>query len=108
MKKSHVIQVRYLDGLRYQRAVLAGLREIISHEKELNRINVFPIPDKDTGSNLRKTFTPIIEKFPLWETSINETSRSVAEVAIDYALGYSGIIFAQFLSGFAEGCHQSV
>ena len=103
MKKSHVIQVRYLDGLRYQRAVLAGLREIISHEKELNRINVFPIPDKDTGSNLRKTFTPIIEKFPLWETSINETSRSVAEVAIDYALGYSGIIFAQFLSGFAEG-----
>jgi DegV family protein with EDD domain len=98
-----VIQIRYLDGFRYQHAVLAGVREIISHEKELNRINVFPIPDKDTGSNLRKTFTPIIERFPLRETSIDKISRSIADVAIDYSLGYSGIVFAQFLSGFAEG-----
>lgn len=103
MKKSSITQIKYLDGLRYQRAVLAGLEEIIFHEQELNRINVFPIPDKDTGSNLRKTFTPVIEKFPLWETSINESSRSIADVAIASALGYSGIIFAQFLSGFAEG-----
>jgi DegV family protein with EDD domain len=103
VKKSPTTQIRYLDGLRYQHAVLAGLREIISHEKELNRINVFPIPDKDTGSNLRKTFMPIIEKFPLRETSIDKISRSIADVAVDYSLGYSGIVFAQFLSGFAEG-----
>ncbi|UCC41296.1 MAG: DegV family EDD domain-containing protein [Candidatus Aminicenantes bacterium] len=103
MEKSTAVQIRYLDGLRYQHAVLAGLKEIISHEKELNRINVFPIPDKDTGSNLRKTLAPIIEKFPRWETSINKSSRSIADVAVASALGYSGIIFAQFLSGFAEG-----
>ncbi len=103
VKESPLIQIKYLDGLRYQYAVVAGLKEVISHEKELNKINVFPIPDKDTGSNLRKTFTPIIEKYPLHETSLNRSSRSVADDAIVSALGYSGIIFAQFLSGFAEG-----
>lgn len=103
MRKSQVIQVSYLDGLRYQRAVLAGCQEIISHEKEINKINVFPIPDKDTGSNLKKTLSPIIDKYPLQETTANKSSRGIADTAISAAFGYSGIIFAQFLSGFAEG-----
>jgi len=59
VRESQVIQVSYFDGVRYQRAVLAGCQEIISHEKEINKINVFPIPDKDTGSNLKKTLSPI-------------------------------------------------
>lgn len=67
MSNPAFIQIRYLDGLRYQRAILAGCKEIISYEKELNKINVFPVPDKDTGSNLKKTLLPIIEQFPLWE-----------------------------------------
>lgn len=103
MKKSHFPQINYLDGLRYQRAILAGCKEIISHEGELNKINVFPIPDKDTGSNLKKTLMPIIEKYPLWQTGINISSRGIADTAIASALGYSGIIFSQFLSGFADG-----
>ena len=103
MKKSHFPQINYLDGFRYQRAILAGCKEIISHEGKLNKINVFPIPDNDTGSNLKKTLMPIIEKYPLWQTGINISSRGIADTAIASALGYSGIIFSQFLSGFADG-----
>lgn len=103
MKKPNFIQISYLDGLRYQRAVLAGCKEVISHEKEINKINVFPIPDKDTGSNLKKTFMPIIKKYPLGENAINRSSQEIADIATSSAFGYSGIIFSQFLSGFAEG-----
>jgi len=67
VNESSLIQVKYLDGLRYQQAVLAGCREVIFHEVELNKINFFPTPDKDTGSNLKKTLLPLVEKYPLWQ-----------------------------------------
>ncbi len=102
MKKSNLQKIDYLDGLLYQQALLAGCREIIAHEKELNKINVFPIPDKDTGSNLKKTLSPLLQEFPISSASVGETSQAMAEKAVSSALGYSGIIFAQFLAGFAE------
>ena len=103
MRKSDSIQIGYLNGIRLQRAIFAGFQEVIAHEKEINKINVFPIPDKDTGSNLKKTFMPVIEKYPLRKKAINISSRKIADLATTSALGYSGIIFSQFLSGFAEG-----
>jgi len=96
------IQIRYLDGLRYQRAVVAGCKEIISHEDELNKINYFPIPDKDTGSNLKKTLSTIIENYPILEPAIGKASQQMALQMLTSALGFSGIIFAQFFSGFAD------
>jgi DegV family protein with EDD domain len=102
LKKSNLPKIDYLDGILYQQALLAGSREIIAHEKDLNKINVFPIPDKDTGANLKKTLSPLLEKFPISTISIGETSQELAEKAVASALGYSGIIFAQFFFGFAE------
>ncbi|NIM90738.1 MAG: DegV family EDD domain-containing protein [Candidatus Aminicenantes bacterium] len=105
MKKSNLQKIDCLDGLLYQQALLASCREIIAHEKELNKINVFPIPDKDTGVNLKKTLSPLLEEFPI-SSSVGETSQQMAEKAVSSALGYSGIIFAQFLAGFAEALKE--
>ncbi len=92
-----------MDGIRYQRAILAGCREILEHEKELNKINVFPIPDKDTGSNLKKTLMPLLAYYPVRQPRINRISHDMAELAVQSALGYSGIIFSQIFLGFAQG-----
>jgi len=111
LKKSNHLKIEYLDGLLYQGALLAGCREVIAHEKDLNKINVFPIPDKDTGANLKKTFSSLLEKFPISITSLGESCQEMAEAAVSSALGYSGIIFAQFFSGFAErlkGCDRAL
>lgn len=102
MMESDNIKIKHLDGLLYQGSLLAGFKEIISHEKELNKINVFPIPDKDTGLNLRKSFDPLLERFPVLLTSAGRAGREMATVAVSSALGYSGIIFAQFIHGLAE------
>lgn len=103
MKESDNLEIKYLDGILCQDFILAGCKEIISHEKGLNKINVFPIPDNDTGSNLKKTLLPILNRYPLLEIQINKSSRDIADIAVSSALGYSGIIFSQFLSGLAEG-----
>jgi hypothetical protein len=95
--------ISYLDGLRYQRAILSGCSKILLYEKELNRINVFPIPDQDTGTNLKKTLMPVINTFPFQQPDIHIISKKISHTAVHSALGYSGIIFAQILRGFAEG-----
>ncbi|MFW6124081.1 MAG: DegV family protein [Acidobacteriota bacterium] len=103
MRDSFQTKIRYIDGIRYSRAVLKGCQEVISHEKELNKINVFPIPDKDTGSNLRKTFQLLSVNISFQETSLRQSSGKIAESVESSALGYSGTIFAEFFSGFAQG-----
>ena len=47
-----IVPIRYLDGHRLSRALRAGMLNVIADQERLNRINVFPVPDNDTGTNL--------------------------------------------------------
>ena len=49
------LQIGYLDGRRFRRLILAGGRSVGIEREELDRINVFPVPDGDTGTNLTLT-----------------------------------------------------
>jgi len=102
LKVHHPLKVSYLDGNRFQCMVLAGCMEMMAHEKGLNRINVFPIPDKDTGSNLKETVGPLFHSFPVYEPEIGKAGRQMSETAVRSAMGYSGILFSQFLLGLSE------
>ncbi len=108
MEKKDAVQIDYLDGHRYQYLVRAGCQEIIKHEAELNHINVFPIPDRDTGLNLKRTLMPIINASPLRLPEINLVSVEIANMAVQSAMGYSGIIFAEIFLGLAEGMKDFV
>ncbi len=77
---------------------ISGANEVIKEKIELNRINVFPIADGDTGSNLAYTMNSIIENAEILE-SPKETLGSIADAALMGARGNSGIIFAQFVNG---------
>jgi DegV family protein with EDD domain len=88
-------------GLR--RALVAGMRRVIERRELLNRINVFPVPDGDTGSNLAFTFSAVLNgSLSRRTTSAGALLRAVAEDAIDGARGNSGAIVAQFLCGASE------
>ena len=56
------MKIRYLDGNRLYYAFLAGGQAVIRDQAYLNRINVFPVPDADTGTNLASTMRAIAEK----------------------------------------------
>ncbi|MEE4198274.1 MAG: DegV family protein [Bacteroidales bacterium] len=90
--------INRLTGKNLYYIFLAGAHKIIEHQKELNDINVFPVPDADTGSNLASTIRSIIEKISP-DKSYKETADSIASAALDGARGNSGVIFAQFLYG---------
>lgn len=87
-----------LSGESMYHAFLSGALEVIKQKTELNRINVFPVPDGDTGSNLAFTMYTIVENATI-NQSVKHTMKSIADAAIDGARGNSGIIFAQYING---------
>lgn len=95
------VKIGYLDGSRLYYAFLAGGHAVIEDKDYLNKINVFPIPDADTGTNLASTMRSIAEEAKPFR-SIKKTLRSIADAALLGARGNSGIIFAQFLYGFCN------
>ncbi len=95
-----------LTGKAYYYAFLAGAKKILENQKELNRINVFPVPDADTGSNLASTVRAIIERVRP-NRSYKVTSKAIAAAALEGARGNSGVIFAQFLYGISADSRDS-
>jgi hypothetical protein len=81
---------------------ISGANAVINQKQELNRINVFPVPDGDTGTNLAFTMRAIIDDARLAD-STKKTMESIAFAALTGARGNSGIIFAQFINGLYEG-----
>jgi len=96
--------IRYLDGKRLNRALRAGIRRVISKQDYLNKINVFPVPDGDTGTNLAFTLNSIRQNLVRHsDRHAGNTLTKVADAAIDGARGNSGAILAQFFQGLSDG-----
>jgi len=95
------MKIKYLDGQRLYNAVLVGGNSVIKDQKYLNKINVFPVPDADTGTNLASTMRSIAEG-AVPAQSFTTTLSSIADAALSGARGNSGLIFAQFLYGVNE------
>lgn len=95
------MKIRYLDGQRLYYAFLAGGEAVIRDQAYLNRINVFPVPDSDTGTNLASTMRSIFERARA-SRSARATLGSIADAALVGARGNSGLIFAQFLFGLSQ------
>jgi hypothetical protein len=79
---------------------IAGARKVIEHQVELNKINVFPVNDGDTGTNLASTIRAVIDSLHP-HRSYKITADRIAETTLVNARGNSGIIFAQFLYGMS-------
>lgn len=96
------VRVAYLDGRRLARAFVAGARAVAAHREELDRINVFPVADNDTGSNLSATLARVAAAVaPSRERDVSRVARLAADEALMGSRGNSGAILAQLLEGFA-------
>lgn len=92
-----------IRGPALRRALIAGARRVISQRELLNKINVFPVPDGDTGSNLAFTLGGVLAGALSRRTQgAGDLLRRVGEDAVDGARGNSGAILAQFFTGVAE------
>ena len=97
------MRIGYLDGRRLRRSLVAGCEFVQQCRAELNRINVFPVPDGDTGTNLALTASAIADRLRLSrETNLAIVARDAADAAILGARGNCGMILSHFLLGFSE------
>ena len=80
---------------------------MVARREYINRINVFPVPDGDTGTNMAFTLVSILHQTrDRVEQNISSMMGHVADAALDGSRGNSGAILAQFLQGLHEGCRK--
>ena len=92
----------FLTAPTLRRALIAGARRVIAGRDVLNRINVFPVADGDTGNNLASTLGSVLNgALSRRSRHAGELLTRVGDDAIDGARGNSGAILAQFLHGLA-------
>lgn len=94
-------QINKIDGQQLYYAFRAGAQRISQNQKLLNDINVFPLADADTGTNLAWTLRYMTEASKP-DSDAKRTVVALADAALTGARGNSGIIFAQFLYGFSN------
>lgn len=92
-----------LDGLAVKELVEAGLTWLRTNQQTVNALNVFPVPDGDTGTNMLLTMTSAYnEVSSLGHHSAGQMAAAVAQGALMGARGNSGVILSQLWRGFAR------
>lgn len=97
------MQIAYIDGRRLRRALTAACQWAREQRSELNRINVFPVPDGDTGTNLALTVQAITDHLEKSrDRSVGIVAAEAARAAVLGARGNCGMMLSHFLLGFAR------
>ncbi len=92
-----------IDGTLLGKMLRAGCHNLRTHAQEINELNVFPIPDGDTGDNMLLTMLGGIDTLGDGCEGIAEVSRRVSDGMLLGARGNSGVILSQIFEGVADG-----
>ena len=90
-----------LDGSSIARVVATYRDALRAHQEELNRLNVYPVPDGDTGTNMALTLESVCRELGV-STRMDDVCDAVAHGSLMGARGNSGVILSQILRGFAD------
>jgi DAK2 domain fusion protein YloV len=92
-----------LNGLHLAELAAAGLRNLERHASAVNQLNVFPVPDGDTGTNMRMTLAAgVKELLSKPDVHFGVAAAAMADGMLLGARGNSGVILSQLFSGFAD------
>jgi DAK2 domain fusion protein YloV len=95
---------RSCDGAGLLDAFAAAVERLEAHADEVNALNVFPVPDGDTGSNMVATVRAALEEgHRAGDTTADRVSAAISHGALMGARGNSGVITSQILRGLADG-----
>ncbi|MDD4105339.1 MAG: DegV family protein [Eubacteriales bacterium] len=94
-----------IEPLVFHSALLYGAQKVEKNREELNRINGFPVPDRDTGNNLAYLMQQLRRQLPP-SGDFSDLLIKLSEAALVSARGNSGAIFSQYFSGFREGAAE--
>ena len=94
--------VKNLDGVLFKELISYGIKNLKLHETIVNDMNVFPVPDGDTGTNMTMTLMNGYEAIRNEEGSLSDLASKFGYAVAFGARGNSGVISSQFFKGFSE------
>lgn len=98
------MEFKKIDGHNFYNMVINASNRLLEQSEFVNSLNVFPVPDGDTGTNMSMTFKAAVKEIENIESnSIGEISKKLAKGALMGARGNSGVILSQILRGFSKG-----
>ena len=98
------MEYKSINGRDFYNMVVNASNRLAEESDFVNSLNVFPVPDGDTGTNMSMTFKAAVKEMEnINSTSIGEVSKKLAKGALMGARGNSGVILSQILRGISKG-----
>ncbi len=99
--------IKVLDGSMLKKAFLSGANNLENNKKMVDDLNVFPVPDGDTGTNMSMTVMAAARQIAaLEDNSISKIAEIIASASLRGARGNSGVISSQLFRGFYKGLNK--
>ena len=100
-----------IDGMQLKEMFASGASLLVNNREQVDALNVFPVPDGDTGTNMSQTITSAIKEINAKPyTSAADVANAAARGALRGARGNSGVILSQILRGFGKAAtgHEEI
>lgn len=94
--------IKQIDGQHYRNLLDYGMRNLSLYRDEVNSLNVFPVPDGDTGTNMVLTLQNGFSAIEGVDGELSELAKKFSHAVVFGARGNSGVILSQFFKGFSE------
>ncbi|ROR29453.1 hypothetical protein EDD66_103391 [Mobilisporobacter senegalensis] len=95
--------INTIDAKMLQKMFLAGAKSIEARKEEINELNVFPVPDGDTGTNMTLTIMAAAKEVSsITDPTINTLAKAISSGSLRGARGNSGVILSQLFRGFTR------
>ena len=94
-----------IDGKQFMNMILAGVNKLNADKASIDSLNVFPVPDGDTGTNMSLTLNSVarfLGQIPETEITVAKVAEQMSYGALMGARGNSGVILSQILGGLAK------
>lgn len=101
------MKIKILDGAMLKKALIGAAKLLEDNKEEVNSLNVFPVPDGDTGTNMSLTVNSAIkEGLSQGDKSVSKIALAASNGSLMGARGNSGVILSQLFRGFANGLND--
>jgi len=92
-----------LNGNKFKAMLVSGANNLSNHHREIDALNVFPVPDGDTGTNMNLTFSAGVKEAQSHpSTHVGEIAKTLSKGLLMGARGNSGVILSQIFRGFYQ------
>ena len=98
-----MFQIKKLDGAKFAKMIISGANNLYNNKEAVDDLNVFPVPDGETGTNMSLTAAAMVEELNNSETkSIEKAADKMAFATLRGARGNSGVILSQLFKGMSK------